>query len=148
MNRATYGALVTLFAELTDCAAVWKSGLKGWNMRESTIVAGWKAEGRAEGLVQGEQRALLTVLRQKFGTKDHRAVTLTSATYDPGAQRPATDAPCGRVDRAKGGDRREVAGRFFALQGRDVRAQGRAAHPGWGGVAPVVCLSFRNMSVR
>jgi hypothetical protein len=87
-HRATYGALVTLFAELTDCAAVWKSGLEGWNMRESTIVAEWKtegraegkaeglaegiakgmAEGRAEGVVQGERRALLTVLGQKFGS--------------------------------------------------------------------------------
>jgi hypothetical protein len=70
-HHATYGALVTLFAELTDCAAVWKSGLEGWDMRESTIVAECKAEGRAEGMaegiVQGERRALLTVLRQKFG---------------------------------------------------------------------------------
>jgi hypothetical protein len=63
---------VTLFAELTDCAAVWKSGLEGWDMRESTIVAEWKAEGRAEGraegVVEGERRALLTVLGQKFGS--------------------------------------------------------------------------------
>jgi hypothetical protein len=52
-HRGTYGALVTLFAELTDYAAVWKSGLEGWNMRESTIVAEWKAEGRAEGMAAG-----------------------------------------------------------------------------------------------
>jgi hypothetical protein len=71
---------VTLFAELTDCAAVWKSGLEGWDMLDSTIVAEWKAEGRAEGIaegraegraegvVEGERRALLTVLGQKFGS--------------------------------------------------------------------------------
>jgi hypothetical protein len=79
-HRATFGAIVTLFAELTDCAAMWKSGLEGWNMRESMIVAEWKAEGRAEGIaegmakgraegvIQGERRALLTVLERKFGS--------------------------------------------------------------------------------
>jgi hypothetical protein len=67
---------------VTDCAAIWKSGLERWNTRESMMVAEWKAEGRAEGiakgmaagraegraegLVQGERRALLTVLEQKF----------------------------------------------------------------------------------
>jgi hypothetical protein len=30
-----------------------KSGLEGWDMRESTIVAEGKAEGRAEGFTQG-----------------------------------------------------------------------------------------------
>ena len=52
-HRATYGAIVTVFAELTDCAALWKSGLEGWDMRESTIVAEWKAEARAEGMAEG-----------------------------------------------------------------------------------------------
>ncbi len=52
-HRATYGAIVTVFAELTNCAALWKSGLEGWDMRESTIVAEWKAEGRAEGIAKG-----------------------------------------------------------------------------------------------
>jgi hypothetical protein len=75
-HRATYGALVTLFAELTDCAAVWKSGLEGWNMRESTIVAEWKAEGRAEGRAEGiaegvakaKRSDLLELLGEKFGS--------------------------------------------------------------------------------
>jgi hypothetical protein len=67
-HRATYGALVTLFAELTDCAALWKSGLEGWNMRESTIVAEWKAEGRAEGIAQAKRSDLLELLSEKFGS--------------------------------------------------------------------------------
>ncbi len=70
-HRATYGAIVAVFAELTDCTALWKSGLEGWDMRESTIVAEWKAEGRAEGVAEGiakgERQALLLVLGQKFG---------------------------------------------------------------------------------
>jgi hypothetical protein len=68
--RATYGAIVTLFAELTGCVPAWKAGLEGWNMRESTVVAEWKAEalaeGLAKGLAQGERNALLLVLGQKF----------------------------------------------------------------------------------
>ena len=73
--RATYGALVTVFAELTGCVERWKSGLEGWNMRESTVVAEWKAEGRTEGraegrtegIAQGKRDALLLVLEEKFG---------------------------------------------------------------------------------
>jgi hypothetical protein len=64
--RATYGAIATLFGELTGCEAVWQSGLEGWNMRESTVVAEWKAEGRAEGIAEGKRDALLLVLGQKF----------------------------------------------------------------------------------
>jgi hypothetical protein len=79
-HRATYGALVTLFAELTDCATAWKSGLEGWNMRESAIVAEWKAEGRAEGMAEGMAKGvaegiakakrsdLLELLSEKFGS--------------------------------------------------------------------------------
>ena len=52
-RRATYGALVTLFAELTDCVPQWRTGMEGWDMRESTVVAEWKAEGRAEGRAEG-----------------------------------------------------------------------------------------------
>jgi hypothetical protein len=73
-HRAIFGAIVILFAELTDCVKQWQSGLEGWNMRESTVVAEWKAEGkaegiaegRAEGIAQGERRALLLVLSQRF----------------------------------------------------------------------------------
>ena len=64
---ATYCALVTVFAELTGCVERWKSGLEGWNMRDSTVVAEWKAEGRTEGIAQGKRDALLLVLEQKFG---------------------------------------------------------------------------------
>jgi hypothetical protein len=61
-HRAAYGAIATLFGELTGCAAPWQSSLEGWDMRESTIVAEWKAEGEAVG----ERRALLLFL-ERFG---------------------------------------------------------------------------------
>src|SRR5262249_40431463 len=82
--RADYGAIATLFAQLTGCVDAWRSGLEGWDMQESTVVAEWKAEGfalgraegitqgRAEGITQGraegERNALLLVLGQKFGS--------------------------------------------------------------------------------
>jgi hypothetical protein len=76
LQRATYGAIAIVFAELTDCVEQWKSGLEGWDMRESTVVAEWKAEGRAEGIAQGVAQGmtqarrsdLLLVLKQKFAT--------------------------------------------------------------------------------
>ena len=62
-HRADYRDIATVFAELTDCAAMWKLGLEGWNMRESTIVAEWMAEGEAKG----RRSALIEVLEQRFG---------------------------------------------------------------------------------
>jgi hypothetical protein len=75
-HRATYAALVIVFAELTGCADLWRSALKEWNMRESMIVNEWKAEARAEGLAEGraegrtegQRSALLLVLGQRFHT--------------------------------------------------------------------------------
>ncbi len=72
--RSDVSALVQVFAELTGCQAQWQAALEGWNMRESTVVEGWRAEGRAEGKVEGkvEGRAegrradLLEVLEFKF----------------------------------------------------------------------------------
>jgi hypothetical protein len=61
--RATYAALVILFAELTDCVPQWRAGLEGWNMRESNVVAEWKAEGKAEA----RRSDLIDVLEQRFG---------------------------------------------------------------------------------
>jgi hypothetical protein len=65
--RATYGAIVILFAELTDCVPQWQLGLEGWNMRESNVVAEWKAEGRAEGRAEARRSDLREVLEQRFG---------------------------------------------------------------------------------
>jgi hypothetical protein len=52
-RRAAYGAIALIFADLTGRVDQWRSGLEGWNMRDSTVVAEWKAEGRAEGKAEG-----------------------------------------------------------------------------------------------
>src|SRR5205823_169084 len=103
-KRAIYGAIVVVFAELTGCVPQWQSALEGWNMRESTVVAEWKAEGRAEGIAegiaegraqgmaqgivegraqgmaQGKRSALLVVLEHKFGTPVPTDLTTTIET--------------------------------------------------------------------
>ena len=48
------------FAEAADRTDLWQKQLKGWNVRESQVANGFRAEGRAE--------ALLEVLSEKFGT--------------------------------------------------------------------------------
>jgi hypothetical protein len=65
-RRAEYGGLALVFAELRPYAAAWKKGLEGWNVQESQIVKEWREEGRKEGLMEGERRALLRVLRIRF----------------------------------------------------------------------------------
>ena len=63
-RRAIYGAIVLVFAELTKVSAQWRSSLEGWNMRESTIVAEWKAEG----ITETKRADLLRLLELRFGT--------------------------------------------------------------------------------
>ena len=73
---------MTLFAELTDCAAVWKSGREGWDMRESTIVAEWRAEGIAEGKAEGraEGRAETRARIKLTGTTRDFMITPSQTT--------------------------------------------------------------------
>jgi hypothetical protein len=59
-RRGEYAGLAQVFAEATDHADVWIQALKGWNMIQSKVVNGWKAEERVE--------ALLEVLDLRFGS--------------------------------------------------------------------------------
>ena len=68
-HRTTYAVLVTVFAELTGCADLWRSVLKEWDMRESTPrqrMENKVAEGEAKGRAEGERSALLLVLGKRF----------------------------------------------------------------------------------
>lgn len=51
-RRADYGALVLIFSRITKREDVWRTGLKEWNMSESTIIDEWLAEGRAQAFQQ------------------------------------------------------------------------------------------------
>lgn len=71
-RRGNYGGLAEVFAEAAGREALWLKELEGWNMRQSTVVEGWREEGRTAGRVEGELRALvagvLGVLEAKFGS--------------------------------------------------------------------------------
>jgi hypothetical protein len=83
-HRTAYALTVTIFAELTGCAAAWRSALEDWNMQESTLVAEWTAAARAEGLARGEQRFLVQVLAEKFATPvPPEVVNAIEAQTDP-----------------------------------------------------------------
>lgn len=60
--RADFGALALTFAGLAKQKSVWQTGLEGWNVRDSTFIAGWLKEGE----LKGRRRALLQVLQTRL----------------------------------------------------------------------------------
>jgi hypothetical protein len=60
--RKTLGSLVLTFAQLTDSEEVWRKGLEGFAMKESTLAREWRMEGR----VETRREDLLRVLRARF----------------------------------------------------------------------------------
>jgi hypothetical protein len=60
--RANYASLALVFAGLTRHLDEWTQALEGWNMKESTVVNEWKAEGK----VEGQRDSLLQLLRLRF----------------------------------------------------------------------------------
>jgi hypothetical protein len=60
--RSLYAALALVFAEATDCRAVWQRELTGWNVKQPQIVLDWINEGE----VMGRAASLLRVLRKRF----------------------------------------------------------------------------------
>lgn len=75
-RRSDYAGLALVFADLTDCRAVWKEALEGWNMKVSQQVLEWQAEARQEGLQEGLQKGeivkahadLMRILELRFGS--------------------------------------------------------------------------------
>ena len=51
-RRLEYGGLALVFAEAAHREFLWKEGAKGWNMRESRVVAEWIAEGEVKLLLR------------------------------------------------------------------------------------------------
>jgi hypothetical protein len=62
--------LAQIFAERAGCGDAWREALKGWDVVESQIVKEWTdrafAEGKAEGVSEGEAKALLRMLQRRF----------------------------------------------------------------------------------
>jgi hypothetical protein len=68
--RSDYAALALVFAELADCADVWKRGLEGWNMIQSKQILEWENAGRLkharEDLLQALEVRFRSALPRKF----------------------------------------------------------------------------------
>jgi hypothetical protein len=68
-------SLALVFSELTDSQDVWRTGLEGLAVNESTFIREWRQEGLQQGLQQGRQEgelearrdSLLRILRRRFG---------------------------------------------------------------------------------
>jgi hypothetical protein len=65
-KRADYGALVLIFSRITKREDVWRTGLKEWNMSESTIIDEWVAKGESQGEVKGKAAGLVEGRAQAF----------------------------------------------------------------------------------
>lgn len=53
--RSEYGGLALVFADAAERKEIWTEALKGWNVKESSVVNEWLQEGRAEGRIEGRQ---------------------------------------------------------------------------------------------
>lgn len=77
-RRSEYAGLTLVFAEAAGCRPQWELRLKGWNVRESQVVNGWKAEARVEERAE----VVLVVLGEKFGTVPEDLAGAIRATAD------------------------------------------------------------------
>jgi hypothetical protein len=85
-RRSELAGLALVFAEASDVRPTWETELKGWNVRESQVVNGWIAEGRAEGRAEGQLGAfragVVAVLEARFGTVPSEVVAAITANGD------------------------------------------------------------------
>ncbi len=56
--RSDYAALARIFADAAGRKDLWTEQLKGWNVRQSSVVNEWIEEGRVEGLRVGRVEGL------------------------------------------------------------------------------------------
>jgi hypothetical protein len=61
-RRSDYAGLALVFADAADRKPAWKLALKEWNMKRSSVVDEWKAEGETRGRIA----AVLEALEARF----------------------------------------------------------------------------------
>jgi hypothetical protein len=64
--RSEYGGLALVFANAAERKTIWTQALKGWNVKESSVVNEWIQEGRAEGQRLERAAAVIAVLEARF----------------------------------------------------------------------------------
>ena len=67
--RADLAGLARVFADAAGRKLLWTDALKGWNMRQSSVVNEWIDEGRAEGEVTGRRVGQIEMLEAQLVTR-------------------------------------------------------------------------------
>jgi len=84
--RSDYAALARIFADAAGRKDLWTDQLKGWNVRQSSVVNEWIEEGRVEGRVEGRQEGrvelLEAILETKFGPLPEASLAALRALPD------------------------------------------------------------------
>ena len=68
-RRAEYGGLALVFASAAARTVIWKTALEDWNVRESSVVNEWIAEGEARGVKKGEVAAYANIIAAELEAK-------------------------------------------------------------------------------
>ena len=80
--RSEYAALAGIFTEAAGWKDFWTEQLRGWNVRESTVVNGWIAEGEQKGRRIGQFELLEAQLTTRFGPLSEESLTALRALTD------------------------------------------------------------------
>ena len=84
--RSDYAGLAQVFADAADRKEIWVQSLKGWNVKESSVVNQWLQEGRAEGRAEGRQleiaAAVVAVLESRFNQVPADLIAAINATKE------------------------------------------------------------------
>jgi hypothetical protein len=63
-RRADFGAIALIFAGLAKRKSAWQTGLEGWSVRDSTLIASWIKDGE----LKAQRKTLLRLLQLRLQT--------------------------------------------------------------------------------
>ncbi len=81
-RRSEFAGLAKVFAEAARRKDLWVESLRGWNVKQSTVVSGWMDEGRAEGEIAARRAVVLELLEALFGAIPAEVTDRVRATAD------------------------------------------------------------------
>jgi len=81
-RRGDYAGLALIFADACGRWELWKSKLKGWNVKTSRQADEWRAEGREEGREMERRDKLKRILSKRFGIIPVELVATIDSTDD------------------------------------------------------------------
>lgn len=78
-KQRTLASIAMVLAELTDSQKLWRKGLEGFAVRESTLMREMRNEGRDEGLKEGEIKRSQEMLAECLRLRSSQGPALESA---------------------------------------------------------------------